>query len=249
MAGLIPHSALSLNQISIDYGTVKPVCDAYLELEAGGSLGIVGESGCGKSSLLKAIAGIENNWTGTMLAFGKPIKRRRNLADARTIQMIFQDPLASLNPCHTVDDILREPLVIHKLGDQNKRVIDALDSVALPRSIRYRFPGQLSGGQRQRVGIARALQIKPKILLLDEPTSALDVSVQAEVLNLLADMRKEMGLSYLVVSHDIAVVAQLCEQVTVMYNGVFVETLHRSQLQSGEAKHSYSRYILNHDSR
>ncbi len=244
MADLI--NALSLENISIDYGTVMPVLNASLELEAGGSLGIVGESGCGKSSLLKAVAGIENHWTGSMLAFGKPLPKRRTLADARVIQMVFQDPLASLNPSHTVDDILREPLSIHNIGDRDRRILYAMDSVALSRSLRYRFPGQLSGGQRQRVGIARALQIEPEILLLDEPTSALDVSVQAEVLNLLSELRKDRGLSYLVVSHDLAVVAQLCERVVVMHDGYFVESLQRVHIQSGEAKHSCSRNLLRH---
>ncbi len=154
--------------------------------------------------------------------------------------MVFQDPYASLHPRQTIDRQLAEPLLIHGLGDIDARIRRALADVALPAALRFRYPHQLSGGQRQRVAIARALMLEPELLLLDEPTSALDVSVQAEVLNLLADLRAARGLSYVMVSHNLAVVAHLCERIGVMRGGELVETLSSEDLRTGRVAHPHT---------
>jgi peptide/nickel transport system ATP-binding protein len=222
--------ALKLTGLTVNYGRTIPVKNLDLVLEDGESLGIIGESGCGKSSLLKAIGGMESRYEGSMEMFGKILGKKRTLQETNLLQMVFQDPLAAFNPVHTVDAILREPLAIRKINNCDKLILEALDAVGLPKSLRYRYPRQISGGQRQRLAIARALTVKPKILLLDEPTSSLDVSVQAEILNLLSIVRSELGLSLLLVSHDLAVVAQLCEQILVMSGGFFVKKIYRTEL-------------------
>ena len=151
------------------------------------------------------------------------------------MQMVFQDPYGSLHPRHTVNSVLSEPLAIHGIGDAARRIDKVLIEVGLGPHFRYRYPHQLSGGQRQRVAIARALILEPKILLLDEPTSALDVSVQAEILNLLADIREREGLTYVLVSHDLGVIAHMCRRFAVMQHGRIVETLDRADLTKGRA--------------
>jgi peptide/nickel transport system ATP-binding protein len=223
-------SALTARDIVVDYGSERPLKGVSLTLESGECLGIIGESGCGKSSLLRALAGIESRWSGDIRLFGAKVKPRRSLSEARLIQMVFQDPFGAFNPAHTVDEILKEPLSIHKFKNRDSLILKLLDMVALPRNLRYRFPAHLSGGQRQRLAIARALSVEPRILLLDEPTSALDVSVQAGVLNLLSRLRREKGLSYILVSHDLAVVAQLCENIKILEHGRFARSLNRSEL-------------------
>jgi peptide/nickel transport system ATP-binding protein len=158
--------------------------------------------------------------------------------------MVFQDPYGSLNPTHTVDRILGEPLAIHRIGNAEARIARALEEVGLGRGFRFRYPHQLSGGQRQRVAIARALVIEPRILLLDEPTSALDLSVQAEILNLLARVRRDHGLTLLMVSHDLAVIAHMCQRLAVMLRGAIVETMSADQLRRGEAQHPYTKELF-----
>ena len=158
--------------------------------------------------------------------------------------MVFQDPYASLHPRHTVDRVLSEPLAIHGFDDAEARIERALNDVGLGRGFRFRYPHQLSGGQRQRVAIARALILEPKVLLLDEPTSALDASIQAEVLNLLDRIRAERGLTYILVSHDLAVVAHMCERLMVMQQGLAVEELTRAELQARQAGQTYTRDLL-----
>lgn len=158
--------------------------------------------------------------------------------------MVFQDPYASLHPRHTVDKVLSEPLAIHGFDDAEARIERALNDVGLGKGFRFRFPHQLSGGQRQRVAIARALILEPRILLLDEPTSALDASIQAEVLNLLDALRAERGLTYLLVSHDLAVVAHMCERLLVMQHGEVVEELSREALQNRAAQAEYTKDLL-----
>jgi peptide/nickel transport system ATP-binding protein len=157
---------------------------------------------------------------------------------------VFQDPYASLHPRHTVDRVLSEPLAIHGFDDSENRVERALQDVGLGHGFRFRYPHQLSGGQRQRVAIARALIVEPKIILLDEPTSALDASIQAEVLNLLDRLRTERGLTYVLVSHDLGVVAHMCERLTVMQHGQVVETMTRADLQERRATKDYTRALL-----
>jgi peptide/nickel transport system ATP-binding protein len=158
--------------------------------------------------------------------------------------MVFQDPYGSLNPAHTVDKILSEPLAIQRLDSIDRRVMQALHEVGLGAQHRYRYSHQLSGGQRQRVAIARALITEPRILLLDEPTSALDLSVQAEILNLLKRICRAHGLTMLMVSHDLAVIAHMCTRIAVMYQGEIVEMLEVDRLRRGEADHPYTRILL-----
>ncbi len=158
--------------------------------------------------------------------------------------MVFQDPYASLHPRHTIDRTLSEPLAIHGLPGSDKRITQALIDVGLPTNFRFRYPHQLSGGQRQRVAIARALMLEPEILLLDEPTSALDASVQAETLNLLSRLRDERGLTFLMVSHDLAVIDHMCDRILVMQHGRAVEELPREALAKAEMKTDYARSLF-----
>jgi peptide/nickel transport system ATP-binding protein len=160
------------------------------------------------------------------------------------MQMVFQDPYASLHPRHTVDRILSEPLMLHRFDRIEERIEEGLEAVGLGAAFRFRYPHQLSGGQRQRVAIARALMLEPEILLLDEPTSALDVSVQAEVLNLLADLRAARGLTFLLVSHDLAVVSHMCENIAVMKDGRIVETLDVDAMRRMEPREDYTNRLL-----
>jgi peptide/nickel transport system ATP-binding protein len=154
--------------------------------------------------------------------------------------MVFQDPYGSLHPRHTVDRILSEPLQVHGIPDVAGRVLEVLEQVGLDRRFRFRYPHQLSGGQRQRVAIARALLRQPQLLLLDEPTSALDASVQAEILNLLGDLKRTLGTTYLLVSHDLGVISHMCDRVAVMRQGSLVETLSETQLQASSCTHPYT---------
>ena len=237
-------SALRIDQLRVRRGSAQVVNGVSFELPPGGSLGIVGESGCGKSSILRAVAGIDEQWSGAIEVAGRAIGLRRTLADRRAMQMVFQDPLAALNPSHTIDEILREPLIVHRMDNHEQRIAEALRTVALPPTVRFRFPGQLSGGQRQRVCIARALLVQPQVLLLDEPTSALDVSVQAEVLNLLARLRREQRQAFVLVSHDLHVVAHMCDRIAFMVGGRFTDVLTREQLRGARLLHPEAQRLL-----
>ena len=225
-------------------GAVHAVRDVSFDVAPGGSFGIVGESGSGKSTVLRAVAGLNPHWTGRIAVDGEEQGRRRRRAFYKKLQMVFQDPYGSLHPRHTVDRALGEPLAIHGMADAGRRVVAALDDVGLGPAFRFRYPHQLSGGQRQRVAIARAMILEPKNLLLDEPTSALDVSVQAEVLNLLTRLRREHALTFVLVSHDLAVVAHMCDRLAVMNRGRIVEELTDVQLAAGEAREPYTRQLL-----
>jgi len=210
----------------------------------GESYGLVGESGSGKSTVLRVLSGLLMNWSGEVVIAGRPQVPRRSRAFHKLVQMVFQDPYGSLHPRHTVDRTLAEPVAIHRLGDVDRRIAVALTDVGLDLSFRFRYPHQLSGGQRQRVAIARALILEPRILLLDEPTSALDVSVQAEILNLLMRLRRERNLTFLLVSHNLAVVAHMCDRLSVMREGVIVEELTAATLRAQEPTHPYSRQLF-----
>jgi peptide/nickel transport system ATP-binding protein len=223
---------------------VRALAGVNFSISPGESFGLVGESGSGKTTVLRVLAGLNPNWTGEIAVAGKPLTHERDKAARRAIQMVFQDPYGSLHPKHTVDRILAEPLAIHGIGDIENRVKETLEQVQLGPTFRFRYPHQLSGGQRQRVAIARALILRPKLLLLDEPTSALDVSIQAEVLNLLAKLRRDLDLTYILVSHDLAVVAQLCHRLAIMRTGQIVETADSAKLAKGELTHPYSRQLL-----
>jgi ABC-type dipeptide/oligopeptide/nickel transport system ATPase subunit len=236
-------SALALEHLDIAYSGVRVVHDIGFEVAEGESFALVGESGSGKSTVLKAIAGLATEWTGRISVLGRPRARGTDRAFARICQMVFQDPYGSLHPRKTVNATLIEPLVVHGLGGRDARVTAALAAVGLDARFRYRFPHQLSGGQRQRVAIARALMLEPKVMLLDEPTSALDVSVQAEILNLLKRLRRQQGLTYLLVTHNLPVVAFLCDRLAVMKAGRIVEIAEARTLHTGAFAHPYSREL------
>ncbi len=223
---------------------VQAVRNVSLAVEARESFGLVGESGSGKSTILRAICGLAPISGGTIRIAGQPAATRRGAGFSRRVQMVFQDPYASLHPRHTIDRTLSEPLAIHGLPDADARVVRALTDVGLPPAFRFRFPHQLSGGQRQRVAIARALMLEPDILLLDEPTSALDASVQAETLNLLNRLRAERGLTFLMVSHDLAVIDHMCDRILVMQHGAAVEELPREALAKAQMKTDYARSLF-----
>ena len=239
---------IEIDQLNVAFGTgprtIHAVRDVSCRVSTGESFGLVGESGSGKSTVLRALSGLNPYWSGRMAVAGEALKRRRPKAFHKRVQMVFQDPYASLHPRHTVDRILLEPLLIHRLDDRERRVLRALDEVGLGPRFRYRYPHQLSGGQRQRVAIARALILEPTVLLLDEPTSSLDVSIQAEILNLLARLRRERGLTYVLVSHNLAVIAHMCDRLAVMNQGRIVEQLDVAALRAGAFTHAYTRQLF-----
>jgi peptide/nickel transport system ATP-binding protein len=190
--------------------------------------------------VLRVLAGLIRDWQGRILLDDVALPPDRTRSFFRRLQMVFQDPYGSLHPRQTIDRQLAEPLIVHDIGGLDTRIPRALEEVALSPSLRFRYPHQLSGGQRQRVAIARALIAGPDALLLDEPTSALDVSVQAEILNLLADLQAARGLTYILVSHNLAVVAHLCPRIGVMQAGELVETLSVADLRAGRITHPHT---------
>ncbi|MBK1838490.1 ATP-binding cassette domain-containing protein [Azospirillum sp. YIM B02556] len=207
---------------------------------------LVGESGSGKSTLAKLLLGLTKPTSGEIRIDGVPIARTDRREVARRIQPVFQDPYSSLNPRKSVADLIALPLVAHGIGtsaSRQQKVAEMLDAVGLPRRMIDAYPGQMSGGQRQRVAIARALVMQPDVLICDEPTSALDVSVQAQILNLLMDLKREFKLTYFFISHNLAVVEHLADRVAVMYLGRIVEERGREALFTG-AGHPYSRALL-----
>jgi peptide/nickel transport system ATP-binding protein len=241
---LNPMPTIEIDNLSVTFAQgrrdVRAVRDVSFTVADRESFGLVGESGSGKSTILRAICGLAPVTRGTIRIGGKTLPARRDQAFFRRVQMVFQDPYGSLHPKRTVDATLAEPLAIHGMPDRDARVLRALADVGLDPQFRFRYPHQLSGGQRQRVAIARALMLEPEILLLDEPTSALDASVQAEVLNLLQRLRAEHGLTYLMVSHNLAVIDHMCDRLLVMRNGGAVEALDRADLAARRARDPYT---------
>jgi peptide/nickel transport system ATP-binding protein/oligopeptide transport system ATP-binding protein len=228
---------------------VKAVDDVSLTIERGRTLGLVGESGCGKSTLGRAVLRLHEPTAGKVTLDGKAItgiplsdlKQRR-----REMQIIFQDPYASLNPRRTVQQTLREPLDLHGVGtpeERRKRVEELIEMVGLRPEALSRYPHEFSGGQRQRIGIARALALEPSLIVADEAVSALDVSVQAQVLNLIAELQQKLGLAFLFISHDLAVVQHVSHDVAVMYLGKIVETGTAEEIYA-DPKHPYTRALL-----
>jgi peptide/nickel transport system ATP-binding protein len=243
-----PQNSIEIQGLNVWFGNheerVNAVKSASLHVPKGGSFGLVGESGSGKSTILRAVMGLASTWNGKIDVMGKPVQSPRGRDFFRKVQMVFQDPYASLHPRHSVDQVLSETLMLHGFDDVDRRISQLLDDVGLGPAFRFRYPHQLSGGQRQRVAIARALAPEPEILLLDEPTSALDVSVQAEILNLLTDLRAEHALTYLMVSHNLAVVGHICTDIAVMQLGEIVETLGVEDMRAMRTKHPYTRHLL-----
>jgi peptide/nickel transport system ATP-binding protein len=223
---------------------VTAVDGATLSVREGENFGLVGESGSGKSTVLRAVSGLNDEWTGRIAVAGMEQGPKRQKGFYKLCQMVFQDPYGSLHPRHTVDRILAEPIAIHGLGDADARIDRVLRDVGLGSAFRFRYPHQLSGGQRQRVAIARALVLEPRVLLLDEPTSALDVSVQAEILNLLRRLRAEHGLTMVLVTHNLAVVANLCDRLAVMNRGRLLEEMSVEELRRGAAREPYTLQLL-----
>ena len=239
---------LSIDRLNITFGHGEEanhaLKDITFNVSKGESFGLVGESGSGKSTVLNCISGLLNHWTGEIRVDGEVVTQKRDLAFYRKVQLVFQDPYSSLHPRHTIDRTLKEPLAIHGFSDINQRVEQVLKDVDLGPQFRFRYPHQLSGGQRQRVAVARALILEPEIILLDEPTSALDVSIQAEVLNLLQDLRIKRNLTYIMVSHDLAVVSYMCDNCAVMSQGAVVEMISAEQLRSGNLNQNYTRQLF-----
>jgi peptide/nickel transport system ATP-binding protein len=227
-------------------GAVRAVDGVDLDITEGSTLGLVGESGCGKSTLGRALlrlspitaGSVEFDGTDVASLSGEKLRRVR-----QDMQMVFQDPLSSLNPRQNVETILTEPLRAHGIAYGKGRVRELLDQVGLPASAAQKYPHEFSGGQRQRIGIARAIALEPRFVIADEPVSALDVSIQAQVLNLLADLQEQLGLTYLVIAHDLAVVRHVSDEVAVMYLGGVVEQAPSDDLYA-EPLHPYTKALM-----
>ena len=234
---------LSVSKLRVMFDGFTAVDDVSFDVAPGESFGIVGESGSGKSTILRAVCGLAPMTAGSVKLSGST-HAAGSKDFRRLVQMVFQDPYGSLHPRQTVDRILSEPLAIHNIADADARIERALVDVGLGDGFRFRFPHQLSGGQRQRVAVARALMLEPQVLLLDEPTSALDASVQAEVLNLLEALRRKNGLSFVMVSHDLAVVTHLCERLMVMQRGRMVEMVAAAELAAHRVQADYTKSLM-----
>jgi len=247
--GLAKHYPIRRGLLSRASGTVRAVDGVSFQVMPGETLALVGESGCGKSTTARLALRLLDPTAGTVRFEGQDITALHGAplrALRRRMQIVFQDPFASLNPRMTVRDILEEPLIVHAIGDRTARqtrVAELLGLVGLAPYHAARYPHEFSGGQRQRIGIARALAVEPALVVLDEPVSALDVSIQAQVVNLLDDLQRRLGLSYLFIAHDLAVVKHVADRVAVMYLGRIVETGPKDQVFA-DPRHPYTRLLL-----
>lgn len=246
---LSKHFTVQTDILGKPVSVLKAVDGVSFTIAKGEAFGLVGESGCGKTTLGKILVNLHSPTNGKIFFEGNELtalneKQRRSYC--KDIQMIFQDPYASLNPRMTIGDIIAEPIVINNLlpkGEVEERVIYLLNCVGLARHQRNRYPHEFSGGQRQRVGIARALAVEPKLIVCDEPVSALDVSIQAQVLNLMGDLKKEFGLTYLFIAHGLNVVKHISDRVGVMYLGKLVEIAPKRELYANPL-HPYTQALL-----
>lgn len=229
--------------------TVRAVDGVSFKVNQGTTLGLVGESGCGKSTIGRCLIRLYQPSSGQIEFMGQDLTTLAGEAlrkVRRDIQMIFQDPAESLNSRHTVEEIIQEPFFIQGLGNEHFRrseVARLLELVGLPERARHKYPHEFSGGQKQRIGIARAIALQPKLIICDEPVSALDVSIQSQILNLLLDLQKEMGLSYLFIAHDLSVVRHVSDRVAVMYLGRVIEEADADEIYA-QPKHPYTRALI-----
>lgn len=235
---------LSIQHLNVEFSGKLAVRDTSFAVQPGESFGLVGESGSGKSTILRTVMGLNANWSGNITVDGTDVRKTPRKQLAKVVQMVFQDPYSSLHPRYVIGQQIAEPMKINGIANPERRTAELLELIGLGAKFQFRFPHELSGGQRQRVAIARALALSPKLLLLDEPTSALDVSIQAEILNLLNRLRKELGLTFVIVSHDLAVISYMCERLMVMRNAQPVETLTREQLRSGAIAEDYTKALI-----
>ena len=247
------NTLISIDEVSKEFSVsskkLKALTHVSFDIKKGETVGLVGESGCGKSTLGRLLMGIYTPTSGKILYDGIPVVTRNTSQRkqyAKHVQMIFQDPYASLNPRMTVGDIIKEGMVIHHLYEESARqmkVLELLDMVGLNEEYENRFPHEFSGGQRQRIGIARALAVEPEFLICDEPISALDVSIQSQVINLLIDLQKQLGLTYLFIAHDLDIVRYISDRIAVMYLGHVVEIGKSNDVYS-HALHPYTKALL-----
>lgn len=235
---------LEIRNLNVEFSGKLAVRDTSFAVQPGESFGLVGESGSGKSTILRTVMGLNATWNGSITVDGLDVRKTPRKQLAKVVQMVFQDPYSSLHPRYVIGQQIAEPMKINGIANPERRTAELLELIGLGRKFQFRFPHELSGGQRQRVSIARALALSPKLLLLDEPTSALDVSIQAEILNLLNRLRKELGLTFVIVSHDLAVISYMCERLMVMRNAQPVETLTREQLRSGAIAEDYTKALI-----
>ena len=246
---LTKHYVLPREKMFMKVQTIEAVKGISFRIRRGRSLGLVGESGCGKSTLARLVTGLEDPTSGSVRIAGSNIHQISKNALRklrREFQIVFQDPFGSLDPRHTIGRIVAEPLrTLEQVSpaESQKRVLSVMEDVGLKATDIQKYPHEFSGGQRQRIAIARALITRPQLVVADEPVSALDVSVQAQILNLLNDLQQEYELSYLLISHDLAVVECVCDDVAVMHNGVFVEYGLTSELFR-DPKHDYTKSLL-----